>query len=86
MSLLIALGVIGGLAVLLALYLLFLELSVYVVAYTQMFKERIEAVKQKRKDKKLAKKHEKEKIEEIKKEAAIDEIKVEINDAVEEIK
>lgn len=86
MSLLIALGVVGGVCVLAALYILGVEIAVYMTAHTQMFKERVDAVKDKRRQKKLAKKQEKEKIEEIKKETASEEIKVEISDAIEEIK
>lgn len=59
MSLLITLGVVGGAAVLVGLYLLGIELSAQIVAHTEMFKERVSEIKTARNARRIAKQKEK---------------------------
>lgn len=89
MSLLIALGVVGGIALLCALYILGLEIAVFITAETKLFKTKVQDFIDKRNEKKKLKKEEKEHIKdktEVKEETAVEEIKVDVDDVIEEIK
>lgn len=89
MSLLIALGVVGGVAFLCALYILGLEIAVFITAETKLFKTKVQDFIEKRNEKKKLKKEEKEHIKdktEVKEETAVEEIKVDVDDVIEEIK
>lgn len=89
MSLLIALGVVGGIALLCALYILGLEIAVFITAETKLFKTKVHDFIDKRNEKKkLKKEKEQDKVEdkvEVKEENA-EEIKVDVDDVIEEIK
>lgn len=89
MSLLIALGVVGGIALLCALYILGLEIAVFITAETKLFKTKVQDFIDKRNEKKKLKKEEKEHIKdkaEVKEETTVEEIKVDVDDVIEEIK
>lgn len=89
MSLLIALGVVGGFSVIVGLYILGVELSAQVVAHTNMFKDRVDEIKKARKDKRLAKQKEKAENKALKEETEqvkeTTELKVELNNVLDEI-
>lgn len=85
MSLLITLGVIGGAALLAALYLLGLQIAIAVTAHTKMFKAKVDAIIAKHDAKRLAKKEAKEKVKEIKQETEAEEITAEVESVIEEI-
>lgn len=89
MSLLIALGVVGGISALVSLYLLGIELSAYIVAHTSMFKERVDEIKNARRERKLAKQKEKAEKKALKEETEqakeTTELKVELNSVIDEI-
>lgn len=89
MSLLIALGVVGGFSVLVGLYILGVELSAQVVAHTNMFKDRVDEIKKARKEKRLAKQKEKAENKALKEETEqvkeTTELKVELNNVLDEI-
>ena len=94
MSLLIALAVLGGLAFLAVLYVVAVWVIAVLVAETRYFGERVTLLIADKKEKKAAKKAAKESKKELKKEVQdaktedgkVDEIKVEVNDVIEEIK
>lgn len=89
MSLLIALGIVGGCSVLVGLYILGVELSAQVVAHTTMFKDRVSEIKKLRQEKRNAKQKEKAEKKELKEETEqakdTTELKVELTNVIDEI-
>lgn len=86
MALLIVLSIIGGATALAGLYVLGANVSQYLVAETKMFKENVQNIIEKRREKKARKADAKKEAEEIKNETAKNEITVEVSDVIEEIK